>query len=190
MKATMSPAEFALFENLLSKAENYVEFGSGGSTFAASKKVGSSILTVDSSRQWLDKVKAACVEGGCRVVPNMIHVDIGRLGNWGTPIDPEAKPRWPTYHEAIWERPDAGNADLYLIDGRFRVACAFQVLVHCRSDAILAIHDFAPRPNYAVVHEGAREIARVGTLSVFVPRPNRNAARMQEIIAHHRYDQR
>ena len=77
-----------------------------------------------------------------------------------TPWQPELTPEresWRAYHEGVWAEPEASRADLYLVDGRFRVACFMQTLLHASPDALVAIHDFAKRPQYHVVQEVARE---------------------------------
>lgn len=95
----------------------------------------------------------------------------------GFPIDPSTKDRWPNYHSAIWNTVDVAEADLYFVDGRFRVACFAQIVLHCSPTAIIGMHDFASRPAYHCVKEIAREIARVGDLSFFLPVTNKHVAK-------------
>jgi len=171
----MSTEEAALFLAFVKNSRDYVEFGTGGSTVVASKHVKNSILSLDSSRQWLDQVRAACASS--QTMPELIFVDIGPTGDWGFPIDASAKSRWPDYHSTIWEIPDSCAADLYLVDGRFRVACFAQIVLHCNPNAIIGIHDFSSRPNYHCVREIAREIATAGDLSFFRPLPKKETAR-------------
>ena len=40
---------------------------------------------------------------------------------------------------------------MILIDGRFRVACALNVLKHINRDTYVYIHDFTDRPKYHVL---------------------------------------
>jgi hypothetical protein len=75
-----------------------------------------------------------------------------------------------------------------MIDGRFRVACFMQVLLHSRRDALIMIHDFDFRNEYHVVREVAREIAVAGSLSLFIRRGDRNETHIREILAAHEYD--
>jgi hypothetical protein len=91
----------------------------------------------------------------------------------GVPIDASTKSRWPDYHSNIWKIPDSAAADPYFVDGRFRVACFAQIVLHC---AVIGIHDFNSRPNYHCVREIAREIATTGDLSFFRPLPKKEAA--------------
>ena len=174
MLPRMSAEETALFLSFVRNCHNYVEFGTGGSTVLASRHVKHSILSVDSSQEWLGQVQAACVENPTK--PELIFIDIGPTGEWGYPTDASTKAHWPDYHSAIWKIPCSASADLYLIDGRFRVACFAQTVLHCRPNAIIGIHDFSSRPNYHCVREIADEIATAGDMSFFRPLPNKEAA--------------
>jgi hypothetical protein len=88
----------------------------------------------------------------------------------------------------MWENDAADTADLYLIDGRFRVACFLETLLHCRPDAVILFHDFAPRPNYHIVREFAREVATAATLSVFIRKPDHSRSHLLEVLDRVRYD--
>ncbi|WP_040674709.1 MULTISPECIES: hypothetical protein [unclassified Nitrobacter] len=170
----MSAEEAALFLSFVRNSRIYVEFGTGGSTVVASQHVQSSILSVDSSREWLDQVRTACASSRTR--PELIFVDIGQTGEWGFPADASTKSRWPDYHSAIWKMPHSAAADLYFVDGRFRVACFAQIVLHCGPNAIIGIHDFTSRPKYHCVREIAREIATAGDISFFRPLPEKKIA--------------
>lgn len=167
MHPRMSTKEFELFLAFVRNSCNYVEFGTGGSTYVASQYVKESIISLDSSREWLDKVQSAC--GNNHVKPQMIHIDIGPVGDWGFPTDPNTKHLWPTYHEFIWNHDNSRNGDLYIIDGRFRVACFAQIVLNCNKSSLIMFHDFQSREHYHCVRSIAREIATSEDLSVFVP---------------------
>jgi len=162
----MSSKEIGLFISFLRNSHAYVEFGAGGSTVLASHHVKQSILSIDSSREWLDKVQSAA-DGN--VTPKLVYVDIGPIGDWGYPLDQSTNSRWPRYHEFPWDVPGAAEADLYMIDGRFRVACFAQAAAHCDPNAVIAFHDFASRKQYHCVLEIAREIATAEDMSFFQP---------------------
>jgi hypothetical protein len=172
MQIAMTLGEKALFESFVRCSRQYVEFGAGGSTYLAASLVSNSVLSVDSSQEWLDRVRAQCLENGLPISPTLMHVSIGETKDWGFPVDESAKNTWSDYHSAVWANPEASRADLYLVDGRFRVACFTQVVLHARPDALIAIHDFANRPHYHIVREVAQEIAARENLSVFVRKPH------------------
>jgi hypothetical protein len=169
MKPRMTDNEIVLFASFLNNSRRYVEFGCGGSTYLASRLVTKSIIAVDSSQEWLSRVEASC-QGG-QVVPQLLHVDIGQTQDWGYPVDDTSRDKWATYYTKIWEDPSNAWADLYLIDGRFRVACFAKTIMHCRPDAFIAIHDFPTRKKYHCVREIARQVACIDQLFIFQPLP-------------------
>ena len=169
MKLNMTENECNLFIAFITKANSYVEFGSGGSTVLASKHVQDWIISIDSSKEWIEKVKNYCEKP-----IDFIYEDIGPIENWGSPVDPSTKNRWSNYHTNTWNVIHSWDADLYFIDGRFRVACFAQIYAHCRLDAIIGFHDFTSRQkHYSIIKEIGREIASVEDLSFFVPIPNK-----------------
>ncbi len=58
----MEASEQALLETFLRSSRRYMEFGSGGSTVLAAGLVAESVVSVDSSTEWIDRVVAACAE--------------------------------------------------------------------------------------------------------------------------------
>jgi hypothetical protein len=186
----MAPDEWKTFEGFVRCAERYVEFGSGASTVLAAELVRDWVIAFDSSRSWLDRVAAACRERKTRLTPTLSHVDIGEIGEWGFPKDETSRDRWPLYHSSMWDDPRLAKADLYLIDGRFRVACFVQTLLHCRDHAFIAFHDYASRPHYHVAAAVAREVVRVDDLSIFMRSPNFDGRLAQRLVQDHAHDPR
>jgi hypothetical protein len=186
MKPSMTSAEVDLFTSFATKAINYLEFGSGGSTYVATQLVQNSVTAVDSSSEWLERVRQACLLNDCRLKPVLVAVDIGPTGDWGAPADYSTRDRWPSYYETVWDRADCSDCDLYLVDGRFRIACFMKILLNCRPDALIIIHDFASRPNYHIVRDVAREIAIAEELSVFIPKLGQSRKQIREILHQHR----
>jgi hypothetical protein len=187
LKPRMTDKELELFTTFVSRATNYVEFGAGGSTCVAAPVVKKSIVSVDSSKEWLQKVADICAAHPTWTQPKLVYADIGPIGAWGKPTDPDTKDRWPSYHEKVWEIPGTSDADLYMVDGRFRVACFMQCLLHARTGVHIAVHDFTLRPDYAIISEVADQIASSGTLAVFVKRPDQDDARVKAILEKRRF---
>jgi hypothetical protein len=187
LKPRMTQGELDLFRTLVSRATNYVEFGAGGSTCVAAPLVKRSIISVDSSEEWLQKVGEICAAEPSWIQPTLLYVDIGPLGAWGKPIDEDTKDRWPSYHEKVWDIPGASEADLYMVDGRFRVACFMQCLLRAQPGATIAVHDFTLRPDYAIISQVADQIASSGTLAVFRKSPSQDDARVREILEKRRF---
>lgn len=169
MQPRMSSSELDLFLSFVKRSERYLEFGTGGSTVVASTHVKSWVISIDSSKDWLEKVGSACSDNITK--PELKFVDVGPTGDWGVPIDPSTKSRWPAYHTDVWSIPKSMNADLYFVDGRFRVACFAQIVIHCSFDAIIGFHDFSSRSQYHHIRKIAREIAVAADISFFQPLP-------------------
>jgi hypothetical protein len=184
---TMLGSELQLLRSFLCCSEQYLEFGAGRSTVLASKLVRQSIVTIDSSRDWLQKVADDCSAQRTNVKIELIYVDIGTVRDWGFPVNVDARGRWPDYHTYVWSRPGSTDADTYLVDGRFRVACCLQVLLRCPARAVLLVHDFAPRLEYHVIREFAHEIACADSLSAFQRRPDFDPQRATNCLDQYRY---
>jgi hypothetical protein len=184
MKIAMKDEELSLFRSFLRCSNNYLEFGAGGSTVLAASLVTETVLSIDSSQEWLGRVEKSCIEEKTQVQPELVHVDIGDTKEWGYPINKNID--WTRYHSAIWERPLASHADLFLIDGRFRVACFMQVVLRSQPNAVVCMHDFRSRKQYHIIKEVAREVAVAGDFSAFVRQPGFVPAHAAQILQVHR----
>lgn len=162
MQPHMTAAEVTQFELQLAGLASLLEFGCGGSTLVAARQVRR-IVSVDSDPIWLGKVQADVAREVVEFTP--FHADIGMVGEWGYPVEESRIRDWPRYHAQIW-RSLSGSPDAVLIDGRFRVACLLQSIIHCKPDCIFLFHDFRDRPHYHVVLKHVDVLARVDTLAV------------------------
>jgi hypothetical protein len=180
----MTDREAHLFEGFLRASNSYVEFGSGGSTVLAASLVRGPVISVDSSQEWLDKVREAVPQNGNL---QLHYVDIGQVGEWGSPVGHSARDRWPAYSTDVWSRPGARSADCYLIDGRFRVACFCETLANAPIGSIILIHDF-DRPYYQKVVPLTRRVAQIDKLSVFVKHASSLVKDARNMADEHRHD--
>jgi len=186
MRVDMTDGELALFAAFVSCSSRYLEFGSGGSTYLAAQSTKEWIISVESSPEWVEKVTQNCA--GLNGAIKIVHADIGPVKEFGHPIDAAQKSNWPTYHEAVWNEPNADNADFCFVDGRFRVACFLQVLLRAkRPDIVIAIHDFSTRPHYHIILPFVRAIAVVERLSIFVPRPGFDRHTAEIVLNNNRF---
>lgn len=167
MQPHMSASEIALFERQLAGKASLLEFGCGGSTVTAARQVPR-IVSVDSDPAWLAKVAGDPALAECDFTP--FHADIGPVGEWGYPVDERRMRDWPRYHAAVW-RGMRGSPDVVLVDGRFRVACILQSLIHCAPACPLLVHDFRDRLQYHVVLEHSDIVASADTLVVLRAKP-------------------
>ena len=188
LPTAMSAAELVVLRGFLCASERYVEFGAGGSTVLAATLVRRQVVAVDSDPAWLDRVRDACRDAATPVVPELVHAGIGPTAEWGHPAGAGHRALWPAYHEAVWATPGARDADLFLVDGRFRVACALRALLEAGAHALVAIHDFGVRPEYDPVLAFARPVCVTETLAVLRRRGDLDPARAAECLRAHAYD--
>src|SRR5687767_427938 len=120
MQPAMQPNEVACYTSLVHHSRKIVEYGTGGSTILA-LSAGVQLLSVESDADWLNKVKDIEIvrQAEQQGRATLIHVNVGPTGDWGFPIDQAHRQAWPNYSAAPWRHWE--NADLVLIDGRFRV---------------------------------------------------------------------
>jgi hypothetical protein len=182
----MTAEEQAFISRFFRSAKSYVEFGCGGSTLLASKLMTGVVTAMDSSKEWIEKVRAECQKSPDQVQPRLINVDIGPTGDWGRPIDESTIDRWPQYSGIVWDYEGTQDADLYLVDGRFRVACFIETLMHCKPDAVILIHDYAPRLEYHIVEEFARPFLACETLYAFIRHGNFDRGKAAEVLARYK----
>ncbi|MBT9289219.1 hypothetical protein [Prosthecodimorpha staleyi] len=179
----MSSPELAFFKAELRLARRYMEFGSGGSTVLASQMV-EKVATVESDPLWIGRVLREAGDGRQRIHP--ILVDIGPVRGLGYPSDGTTRKSWPAYHKEPWGRLGRTDFDLYLVDGRFRIACFLQILRRAKRDAHILVHDYRPRPNYHVMEQVGRLEHEVGSLALFLPHRTPPREQIDELMSLHR----
>jgi len=162
MQSPLSAAETMQIELQLAGRASLLQFGCGNSTLVAARQA-QAIISVDSDAGWLAEVGAKLARASVDFTP--FHADIGLTGDHGYPVDVSRTSDWPRYHVSVW-RALSASPDAVLIDGRFRVACLLQALVHCKPDCLLLFHGFNDRPAYQAVLRHADVLARVDSLAV------------------------
>ena len=154
LQPQMSEAEVALMDKYTPDG-CILEFGAGGSSAFFAKKGVRQLISVESDREWINRMllsnstlrEWAKARRWCP-----FHAQIGATGEWGFPLAQEPEVAWLNYHQAIWNAVDALGLDFVLVDGRFRVACALQLLLRSRKKTPrILVHDFTPREYYHVL---------------------------------------
>jgi len=162
MQSPLSAAETIQLELQLAGRDSLLQFGCGNSTLVAARQART-IVCVDSDAGWLAEVGAKLARGAIDFTP--FHADIGPTGEHGFPAGDGRARDWPRYHVSVWRQLSA-SPDAVLVDGRFRVACLLQALVHCKPDCLLLFHGFDDRPAYQAVLKHVDVLARVDSLAV------------------------
>ncbi|CAK7014599.1 MAG: hypothetical protein DESF_00586 [Desulfovibrio sp.] len=154
MLPVMSADEISLLDKY-TPSGRVLEFGAGGSTvFFASREV-QHIATVESDSEWINRLLLGnallrqCAKSGRW---QALHARIGATGEWGVPLSRRPSVAWLNYHQSVWSALDPSQLDFVLIDGRFRVACALQVLLRTAGRSVpVMVHDFSCREHYHVL---------------------------------------
>lgn len=149
-----------LFKRKIASAKMYGEYGSGKSTVWVNKYFqGALKISVDTSVQWVTRVNAQL---GRDIVK---HVDVGAVGDWGTPQSYVCRRNFLRYAERLWA--DEAELDLILIDGRFRVLCFLTCLLRCKEGAVILFDDYRTRPYYHIVEEFVKPVDFCGRQALF-----------------------
>ncbi|MFK4722752.1 hypothetical protein [Bradyrhizobium niftali] len=163
------------FSKAVQSSKCYLEYGSGSSTVLAAK-FAQRIVSVESDAVFCRAVRKMLPE---RAGISLIHVDIGLTRQWGYPVFSRPTERrirrWQKYPQAPWQSYDF-SPDLLLIDGRFRVACALESLLHIGEETKILIDDYPGRP-YEIIEEFADRTALYGTMAEFRKKKSFDSAR-------------
>ena len=164
--AFLTEKERVFFTLLLKKSKKYLEFGMGGSTLLAYVTPNiEKIISIDSDYNWIQSIKSfknLKNDEGKRIILN--YIDVGEVGNWGFPKKKNSK--ISNYSKQIFKKYE-NDYDLVLIDGISRVACALQVILNCKSDIKILIHDFNYRPYYHILYKYLDIIYAIDAFALF-----------------------
>lgn len=188
----MTDAEIACCRRSFASARSLVEYGSGGTTLLAVEAGLRRIVSVESDRRWIKRLRreAASIRRAERIGRLAFRfVDLGPVAAYGYPAGERARERWPDYPAAPWRtgwvdrllrRPPP---DLVLIDGRFRVACAVETAARAAPGTRVLVHDYRDRPHYAPIGDILDLVELIDTLAVFVVREPLSSPRHAELLA-------
>ena len=170
LPVSFTTPEVDTLQRYMNSAKIYNEFGAGWTTLMALTSPGiERICSVESNSGWFReilKIPAVRMAVGVNKL-TVTHVPFGGMhNNLGAPVGIGNIMTWPDYYWKSWSELSR-DADLLLIDGRFRVACAFMaVLLLNNRDAVIMIHD-AHREEYRVVEKYLDTTESVDTLNVY-----------------------
>jgi hypothetical protein len=169
IQPSMEPAGLALFEQCLAGTSAYLEYGCGGSTLLAMHKGVAQIFSVDTDRTWIDKLLQAGAQSASRSVVQLVHCNVGPVGDWGMPVDRSGMERFPAYAPSPWAAAAKAGAqpDLVLVDGRFRVAACLYSFAAAKAGTRILFDDYVNRRAYHVVEEFLMPVAVAGRMAMF-----------------------
>lgn len=186
----MPEAECNALTNALRGANTYLEFGMGGSTTLAARMGVPNVISVDSSKEWIDSISSQIsqIEQTGRI--QLLHANLGETGAWGYPIDSNNIANWPSYYTGAWAavRAKGVDPDLVLIDGRFRIPCFLYSLLHLKGGATILWDDYKPRPEYHLIEKHLKPIEFYGGMAAFKVQNDMDVAAIVSSLFENLYD--
>ncbi len=172
MQPLLPQKEKLLFYKYLNNCKNYLEYGSGGSSYqAAIRPYIKNIVSVESDKIWYNKLKTIIIN------PNFKYnyIELNALPDtYGFPNN--ASIDMMKLYPSIIEKYKDINFDLILIDGRFRVACALICFKYIDNNCILIVDDITERHYYNEIYSYYDKIDGAGRMVVFkkknIPEPS------------------
>ena len=161
---TLFDGDDSLFKDVLKTSENFGEYGCGSSTEWVLKYTNANILSVDSSRDWVDKISLRNAAYNKRI--KLKYIDLGEVENWGRPIGYEKSYNFINYFNWIWTQDIL--PDTVLIDGRFRVCCFLTSIKYANENTKIIFDDYNNRPYYHVIEKFIKKEQTCGRQALFV----------------------
>ena len=154
----------SLFRKLIFDNKIYGEYGCGLSSKWILKNTSSKIISVDTSEEWVKKVKTENKKYQSRLI--IKHIDLGEVGSWGRPISYVNSNKFCDYTDFIWKQSE--KPTLVLIDGRFRVCCFLSSLKYADAGTKIIFDDYVNRPYYHFVEKYVSRIEECGRQCLFI----------------------
>lgn len=155
--------ELTAFLSLLTKDTIYFETGSGCSSIIA-KYYAKKTYAVEGCIKYY-KIG---IENGLKdaIIFNDLKPD---NFEWSFPGKNSNLDNWKKYFQSYKKEY---NADVILIDGRFKVATAMDIFDKIRDDTIVLLHEYFERPSYFILEEYYDYVYHWGRLYAFVKKKN------------------
>jgi hypothetical protein len=155
--------ELTAFLSFLTKDTIYFETGSGCSSIIA-KYYAKKTYAVEGSIKYY-KIG---IKNGLR--NNIIFKDLKPdILDWSFPGKKSNMNDWKNYFQSYKKEY---NADVILIDGRFKVATAMDIFDKIRDDTIVLLHEYFERPSYFILEHYYNYVYHWGRLFCFVKKKN------------------
>lgn len=152
-----------LFKKYIQNCKVYGEYGCGLSTQYVLNNTNCSVISIDSSSEWVNLVKSKSSNSE-RL--DIHYIDVGFVGNWGRPVDYQKRENFKDYTNRLWEQNI--KPDLILIDGRFRVACFLTCLLKASEGTKIIFDDYTNRSEYQIVEEFLFTTESCGRQALFI----------------------
>jgi hypothetical protein len=164
-----------LFITNINSAKIYGEYGCGTSTIYVALNSDATILSVDTSQDWINSVSNK-LSGRGEI--KLHYANVGVVGEWGTPINYKNYSNFNEYTDWIWKQDL--SPDIVLIDGRFRVCCFLTSLLFAKEGTKLIFDDYTNREYYHIVEMFIQPSITSGRQALFIV-PNKNQLNIEKI---------
>ena len=171
-KGGMTIGEQGLLATIESNSSSVFEWGMGSSTVLAASMGVKRLNSIDSVKEWVSDCAKIIGKNNIVKTPDSYELgwaNIGPIGDYGWPKDELYRDIWPVYPSAVQTKKEP--YDVYLVDGRFRVACALQALLHGHKSSLVLMHDFN-RQEYHVILDVADMLHKENNLAVLARKSN------------------
>ena len=171
--AFRTESDVSWFNKHLAEASGFVEFGAGGSTFAAAE-LGKIFVSIESDADFHTLIRNAIEAKGQFNAEEMTFLQrsIGETRGWGKPYlvgapsssRQESFRRFSDFPED--QMASLGSNPLVLVDGRFRLACALKSIIPTLIEANgkIIVDDYRGRKFYHDVENFAEITERSGRM--------------------------
>lgn len=162
-----------LLAEIYSSVDSVFEFGLGESTKIAAWVGVKRYVGIDSDAQWVTNTRKEVNMDHFR----FIFADIGETGSSGTPKNDKLQ-KIPLSYQSAPLNDEMEAFDFYLIDGRYRVACACAAMLHAMSrggdmkKVKFGVHDYPSRNEYHQLESVADIVQESEQLRVFQVKPS------------------
>ena len=188
----LAESDRELLASLYFNSSSVFEFGLGESTRIAALVGVPRLAGVDSVSMWVEKARDGA---------NMDHfrfsfADIGKTESFGNPVNVKLKKNPLDYQSAPLNN-EMNSFDTYLVDGRYRVACACASFLHAlsrggdMSHVMVAVHDWIPaRSNFFVLKDIADIRHQSENMAALVLKGNVTENDVLKLWERHMWDKR
>jgi hypothetical protein len=158
-KSHLTKNELVGLLSFFTKNTIYFETGSGCSSIMA-KYYTKKSYAIEGCRFWYEKG----IKNGLK--ENLIFHDLKPDNpNWSYPGKDSTLDDWKKYFQAY---DSSYNADVILIDGRFKVATAMDIFDKIKDDTIVLIHEYQERPIYFIIENYYQYVYHWDRLTAFI----------------------
>ncbi len=153
-----------LFKKSLEGIKIYGEYGCGLSSKWVLKNTNCMVISVDSSKEWVEKIKTENKKYLSKLTIN--HIDLGKVRRWGFPLSYVNSNNFQDYTDYIWKQSESPT--LVLVDGRFRVCCFLTSLKFAEAGTKIIFDDYVNSPHYHFIEKYVSRINECGRQCLFI----------------------